>query len=78
MVFQKVLNYKPAEHDYRIWLVINPAVWLIPMFALVLLVALAVHAMVFAMPEYSWSKADGMEPTVQTIAAAPTQTQTAQ
>ncbi|MBK5937827.1 light-harvesting antenna LH1, alpha subunit [Halochromatium roseum] len=74
-MFQKVFNYKPAEHDYRIWLVINPAVWLIPIFALVLLVAIAVHAMVFAMPEYSWSKADSMEPTAQTIAAAPTQTQ---
>ncbi|NEX18076.1 MAG: light-harvesting protein [Halochromatium sp.] len=73
-MLQKVFNYKPAEHDYRIWLVINPAVWLIPIFALVLLVALAVHAMVFAMPEYSWSKADDVKPTAQTIVAAPTQT----
>jgi light-harvesting protein B-800-850 alpha chain len=60
IVFQKVLNYKPSEQDYRIWLVLNPAVWLIPIFALVLLIAIAVHAMVFSMPEYSWTKADDL------------------
>lgn len=69
-MLQQLLNYKPSEHDYRIWLVVNPAVWLIPIFALVLVVALAVHAMVFSMPEYSWTKTDDVKPA-QTIAAAP-------
>lgn len=59
-MFQEVLNYKPSEHDYRIWLVLNPAVWLVPILALVLFVALAVHAMVFSMPEYSWTRADDL------------------
>jgi len=59
-VLQEVLNYKPSEQDYRIWLVLNPAVWLIPIGGLVLLVALAAHAMVFSMPEYSWTKTDDL------------------
>jgi hypothetical protein len=25
-----VFDYKPLEKDYRIWLVLNPAVWLMP------------------------------------------------
>ncbi len=68
-MLQEVLNYKPSEQDYRIWLVLNPAVWLIPIFALVLLVALAVHMMVFSMPEYSWTKADDLAITQSATAS---------
>jgi light-harvesting protein B-800-850 alpha chain len=70
IVFQQVLNYKPSEQDYRIWLVLNPAVWLIPIFALVLLVALLVHAMVFSMPEYSWTRADDLAMAQPSVANA--------
>ena len=44
--YQNVKNYQPKEQDYRIWLVVNPAVWLIPILAAVLLVALVVHSFV--------------------------------
>jgi hypothetical protein len=55
-MFQDIFNYKPSEQDYRIWLVLNPAVWLVPILAAVLVIALAVHSTVFALPEYSWSQ----------------------
>jgi light-harvesting protein B-800-850 alpha chain len=46
-MFEKVLNYKPAEQDYRMWLVVNPGTWLIPILVIVLGVALVVHSVVF-------------------------------
>jgi hypothetical protein len=55
-MFQDVFNYKPKEQDYRIWLVVNPAIWLVPILAATLVIALGVHAMVFSLPEYSWSQ----------------------
>jgi hypothetical protein len=57
-MFQDVFNYKPKEQDYRIWLVVNPAPWLIPILAAVLVIALGVHAMVFSLPQYSWGAAE--------------------
>jgi hypothetical protein len=54
-MFQEVFNYKPKEQDYRIWLVLNPAVWLVPILASTLVIALAVHTMVFSLDEYKWS-----------------------
>jgi hypothetical protein len=54
-MFEKVFNYKPKEQDYRIWLVVNPATWLVPILAATLVIALGVHAMVFSLPEYAWS-----------------------
>jgi hypothetical protein len=53
-MFQDVFNYKPKEQDYRSWLVVNPATWLIPILAAVLVIALGVHSMVFSLPQYSW------------------------
>jgi hypothetical protein len=53
-MFQDVFNYKPKEQDYRIWLVVNPATWLIPILAAVLVIALGVHTMVFSLPQYTW------------------------
>ena len=53
-MFQDVFNYKPKEQDYRIWLVLNPAVWLVPILAAVLVIALA-STMVFSLDEYKWS-----------------------
>ena len=58
-----VFDYKPLEQDYRIWLVLNPAVWLIPILFAVLAVALLVHS-------YAWSLGIGFDP-VEKVAAAP-------
>ncbi len=45
-MFQKVLDYKPKEQDYLIWTIVHPSVWLLPILAATLLIALAVHATV--------------------------------
>lgn len=56
-MFQEVFNYKPKEMDYRIWMVVNPAAWLIPILFAVLLIALAVHATVFGSAKYNFMNA---------------------
>jgi hypothetical protein len=69
-MFQDVLNYKPKEQDYRIWLVLNPGVWLVPILAAVLVIALAVHATVFSGPYgEAWFSPDA--PAVVEAAPAP-------
>ncbi len=47
-MFEKVMNYKPQEQDYRIWMVVNPSTWLIPIMLSLLILAIAVHAAVFS------------------------------
>jgi hypothetical protein len=56
-----VFDYKPLEQDYRIWLVLNPATWLVPMFAAVLVIALAVHLYAFSLPGNAWEPAVAAE-----------------
>jgi light-harvesting protein B-800-850 alpha chain len=58
-----VFDYKPLEKDYRIWLVLNPATWLMPILIAVLAVALVVHS-------YAWSLGIGFDP-VEAVAEAP-------
>ncbi|QIK38719.1 light-harvesting protein [Caldichromatium japonicum] len=43
-----VAKPKNPEDDWKIWLVVNPATWLMPIFFTVLLIAIAVHWVVFA------------------------------
>lgn len=43
-------DYKPLEQDYRIWLVVNPSVWLMPILFAVLLIALVVHSYAINLP----------------------------
>jgi light-harvesting protein B-800-850 alpha chain len=69
-MFQDVFNYKPKEQDYRIWLVLNPAVWLVPILAAVLVIALGVHTMVFSLPEYAWSADEAAPVAVEAPAEA--------
>ncbi|HYN79789.1 MAG TPA: light-harvesting antenna LH1, alpha subunit [Lamprocystis sp. (in: g-proteobacteria)] len=44
------LSYKPLEEDYRIWLVVNPSTWLMPILFAVLLIALLVHSYAINLP----------------------------
>jgi light-harvesting protein B-800-850 alpha chain len=51
-MFQDVLNYKPKEQDYRIWLVLNPGTWLVPILMSVFLLGILVHAFLFSVGPY--------------------------
>jgi len=51
-MFQDVFNYKPKEQDYRIWLVVNPATWLIPILIAVFALALLLHGLLFSISPY--------------------------
>ena len=43
-----VAKPRNPEDDWKIWLVVNPATWLMPIFYALLLLAIAVHAVVFS------------------------------
>ena len=47
--------YNAAEQDYRIWLVVNPSTWLMPIFIALVVLALAVHTVAFAIPGRAWT-----------------------
>jgi light-harvesting complex 1 alpha chain len=40
---------KNPEDDWKVWLVVNPAVWLMPILFAVLVVALVVHSYVIGL-----------------------------
>jgi light-harvesting protein B-800-850 alpha chain len=56
-MFQDVFNYKPKEQDYRIWLVVNPATWLIPILLAVFILAILIHTLLYTISPYNsyWS-----------------------
>lgn len=64
-----MFDYKPQEQDYRIWLVVNPSVWLIPILAAVLVVALSVHVYAFSLPDQGWSAPEAEPVAVEETAA---------
>ncbi|WP_081763459.1 light-harvesting antenna LH1, alpha subunit [Imhoffiella purpurea] len=43
-----VAKPKNPEDDWKIWLVVNPATWLMPYLFMVLGIAIAVHVVVFS------------------------------
>ncbi len=49
-----VMDYSPGPNDYKIWLVINPAKWLVPIWITVLATAIIVHAFVISSPKYNF------------------------
>jgi len=51
-MFQDVFNYKPKEQDYRIWLVLNPGKWLVPILMSVFLLGILIHAFLFSVGPY--------------------------
>ncbi|MCG5513584.1 light-harvesting antenna LH1, alpha subunit [Ectothiorhodospira shaposhnikovii] len=44
--------------DWKLWLVVNPGTWLMPILMAVLVVALAVHAFVYANDNYNPLRSD--------------------
>jgi light-harvesting complex 1 alpha chain len=54
MAEQQIARPKNPEDDWKVWLVLNPATWLMPILFAVLVIALAVHSMVFSLPQYAW------------------------
>jgi light-harvesting protein B-800-850 alpha chain len=49
----------PFEHntaeDYRIWLVVNPSTWLVPIFIALTILAIAIHQVAFSIPGRAWT-----------------------
>ena len=63
------MGYKPLEQDYKIWLVVNPATWLMPTLIAVAGLAILVHVVAFSLDGQGWhAKA---EPAAVEAAAAP-------
>jgi light-harvesting protein B-800-850 alpha chain len=60
------MGYKPLENDYKFWLVVNPATWLIPTLIAVALTAILIHVVAFGLEDQGWSA-----PVVAEEAAAP-------
>nr|WP_294501146.1 light-harvesting antenna LH1, alpha subunit [uncultured Rhodopila sp.] len=42
------------ENDYKFWLVVNPATWLVPIFLALLAVAVVIHLSILTSPKYNW------------------------
>ncbi len=64
------MGYKPLEQDYKFWLVVNPATWMIPTLLAVLLVAILVHVVAFSLPGQGWH-AHAPAPAPVAVEAAP-------
>jgi light-harvesting complex 1 alpha chain len=66
----EIARPKNPEDDWKVWLVLNPATWLVPILAAVLVIALAVHTTVFSSPYgEAWFGSDA--PVVVEVAPAP-------
>jgi light-harvesting protein B-800-850 alpha chain len=72
MSFQ-FMGYTPADSDYKFWLVVNPATWLIPTFVALLITAVLVHALAFSLPGQGY-RAEAAAPAAPAVEAAPAAT----
>ncbi|MFP4061592.1 MAG: light-harvesting antenna LH1, alpha subunit [Halochromatium sp.] len=70
-MFQDVFNYKPQEQDYRIWLVLNPAVWLVPILMSVFVLGILIHALLFSVSPYGEYWGGSSEAATEEAAPAP-------
>lgn len=50
----KIAKPKNPDDDWKVWLVLNPAKWLMPILFAVLIIALILHSVVFEMG-FGWS-----------------------
>jgi light-harvesting protein B-800-850 alpha chain len=41
------------DNDYKFWLVVNPATWLVPIFLSLLAVSVIIHLTLYANPKYN-------------------------
>jgi light-harvesting protein B-800-850 alpha chain len=41
------------DSDYKFWLVVNPATWLVPIFLALLAVSVIIHLTLYASPKYN-------------------------
>jgi light-harvesting protein B-800-850 alpha chain len=48
------MGYKPLEQDYKFWLVVNPATWLLPTLIVIALTAILVHLVAFSLDGQGW------------------------
>ncbi len=48
------MNYNPTQDDWKIWLVINPAKWLVPIWIALLALVTVIHIVVISSPKYNF------------------------
>ena len=70
-------EYSPAEKDYLFWTVVNPSKWLMPILFSLLILAIAVHAVAFAIPGRAWTNQKAAPVAMVAPAAIVTTTQAA-
>jgi light-harvesting protein B-800-850 alpha chain len=63
------MDYKPAEQDYKFWLVVNPSTWLIPTFIALLLLVISIHSYALSLPGRAWTVKSHAAPVA--VAPAP-------
>ncbi len=54
MAEQQIARPKNPEDDWKVWTIVDPAIWLMPILITVLLVALAVHSVVLGSAKYNF------------------------
>ncbi len=47
------------DNDYKFWLVVNPATWLVPIFLALLAVAVVIHLSILSSPKYKLDRWSG-------------------
>jgi light-harvesting complex 1 alpha chain len=51
---QEIAKPKNPDDDWKIWLVVDPSTWLLPIFFTVLVVAIAIHLVILSLPGFAW------------------------
>jgi light-harvesting complex 1 alpha chain len=54
MAEQQIARPKNPEDDWKVWTIVDPAIWLMPILFAVLLIALAVHSVVLGSAKYNF------------------------